>query len=110
MNELNIGENILNNPQEIAEGFNEYFSNIGPDLASKIVCPIAILRHMLKNLNPNSLHSSLKLLIISLAYCVDYQAIKQLELIRCKWYVNLDRKLFLLILKKHLTPLITIFS
>ena len=39
VNELNIGENILNNPQEIAEGFNKYFSNIGPDLASKIDMP-----------------------------------------------------------------------
>ena len=36
VNELSIGENILNDPQEIAEGFNEYFSNIGPDLADKI--------------------------------------------------------------------------
>ena len=35
-NELNMGENILNDPQEIAESFNEYFSNIGPNLASKI--------------------------------------------------------------------------
>jgi hypothetical protein len=36
VNKLNLGENILNNPTNIAEGFNEYFSNIGPDLASKI--------------------------------------------------------------------------
>ena len=39
VNELNMGENILNNPQEIVEGFNEYFSNIGPDLASKLDMP-----------------------------------------------------------------------
>ena len=31
-----MGENILNDPLQIAEGSNEYFSNIGPDLASKI--------------------------------------------------------------------------
>ncbi|CAB3998795.1 Hypothetical predicted protein [Paramuricea clavata] len=35
-NELKVGENILTNTQDIAEGFNDYFSNIGPDLASKI--------------------------------------------------------------------------
>ena len=31
-----MGETILKNPQEIVEGFNEYFSNIGPDLANEI--------------------------------------------------------------------------
>ena len=36
VNELNMGESTLNDPQDIAEVFNEYFSNIGPDLASKI--------------------------------------------------------------------------
>ena len=36
VNELNVGEQNLTSPEDIAEGFNEYFSNIGPDLASKI--------------------------------------------------------------------------
>ena len=36
VNEIKLGENILNNPRDIAEGFNNYFSNIGPDLASQI--------------------------------------------------------------------------
>ncbi len=36
VNELNLGENNLTSPIDIAEGFNDYFSNIGPDLASKI--------------------------------------------------------------------------
>ena len=36
VNESKLGENILNNPKDIAEGFNNYFSNIGPDLASQI--------------------------------------------------------------------------
>ena len=36
VNELNVGEKNLTSPEDIAEGFNEYFSNIGPDLASKI--------------------------------------------------------------------------
>ena len=36
VNELNVGEQNLTSPEDIAEGFNEYFSNIGPDLASQI--------------------------------------------------------------------------
>ena len=36
VNELNVGEQNLTSPEDIAEGFNEYFSNIGPDVASKI--------------------------------------------------------------------------
>ena len=36
VNELKLGENSLTNPRDIAEGFNEYFSNIGPNLASQI--------------------------------------------------------------------------
>ena len=36
INELRIGESKLTNSRDIAEGFNEFFSNIGPDLASKI--------------------------------------------------------------------------
>ena len=36
VNEIKPGESILNNPTDIAEGFNNYFSDIGPDLASQI--------------------------------------------------------------------------
>ena len=36
VNELKLGENCLANPEDIAEGFNDYFSNIGPNLASQI--------------------------------------------------------------------------
>ena len=36
VNELKLGENSLTSPKDIAEGFNDYFSNIGSDLASKI--------------------------------------------------------------------------
>ena len=39
VNELKVGGNILNNPKDIAEGFNNYFSNIGPYLASQIPTP-----------------------------------------------------------------------
>ena len=36
VNELTVGNNKLTCPEDIAEGFNEYFSNIGPDLSSRI--------------------------------------------------------------------------
>ena len=36
VNELNVAETNLTSPHDIAESFNDYFSNIGPDLASKI--------------------------------------------------------------------------
>ena len=36
VNELKLGENSLTNPRDIAEGFNDYFSNIGLNLASQI--------------------------------------------------------------------------
>ena len=36
VNEINLGEKNFTTPKDIAEGFNDYFSNIGPDLASKI--------------------------------------------------------------------------
>jgi hypothetical protein len=36
VNELNLDQNNLTSPKDIAEGFNDYFSNNGPDLASKI--------------------------------------------------------------------------
>ena len=39
VNELKLGEKRLTNTKDIAEGFNDYFSNIGPDLASKIDTP-----------------------------------------------------------------------
>ena len=39
VNELKVQGNILNNSKDIAESFNNYFSNIGPDLASQIPTP-----------------------------------------------------------------------
>ena len=36
VNELNLNENHLTSSKGIAEGFNNYFSNIDPDLATKI--------------------------------------------------------------------------
>ena len=39
VNELKLGQNTLNNPKDITEGFNNYFSNIGSNLASQISTP-----------------------------------------------------------------------
>ena len=39
VNELDMNKNIVQDPQEIVEGFNEYFSNMGPNLASNIAMP-----------------------------------------------------------------------
>ena len=36
VNELNVNDMILTSPNDIAEGFNTFFSNIGPNLAEKI--------------------------------------------------------------------------
>jgi hypothetical protein len=36
VNELSLSGNNLTNSEDIGEGFNEVFSNMGPDLASKI--------------------------------------------------------------------------
>jgi hypothetical protein len=36
VNELNVNYMKLTSPNDIAEGFNTFFSNIGPNLAEKI--------------------------------------------------------------------------
>ena len=36
VNELSLNENCFTSSKSIAEGFNDYFSNIGPELATKI--------------------------------------------------------------------------
>jgi hypothetical protein len=65
VNELKLGENILNNPKDIAKGFNSYFSNIGPDLASQIhTSSCNFETYMSKKLNRNLQHSNLLMLIM----------------------------------------------
>jgi hypothetical protein len=49
VNELNAGEQNLTSPEDIAEGFNEYFANIGLDLASKIDSSNSNFETYLKN-------------------------------------------------------------
>ena len=36
VNELKLGDNSLTNPKDIAEVFNDYFANIGQNLASNL--------------------------------------------------------------------------
>ena len=80
VNELTVGNNNLTCPEDIAEGFNEYFSNIGPELSSKI--DSSNLKHISKVLNQSLLHSSLLLSAKSLIFYMDFLAIKPLALIK----------------------------
>ena len=80
VNEINLGGKNFTTPKDIAEGFNDYFSNIGPDLASKIDTSNYNLKHILKLLNQNLLHSSLLLSVMSVVSCMDFPAIKPLAL------------------------------
>ena len=82
INELCVGENNLANHKDIAEGFNEYFSSIGPNLASNIDSSSYNLKRMSKILNQSLLHSSMLLSVMSLVFYMDFPAIKQLELIK----------------------------
>ena len=76
VNELTVGNNKLTCPEDIAEGFNEYFSNIGPDPQ------ITILKHISKMLNQSLLHFSLLLSTKSLIFYMGFLAIKPLALIK----------------------------
>ena len=76
INELRVGENNFTNHEDIAEGFNEYFSNIGPNLASNIDSSNYNLERMSKMLNQSLLHS------MSLIFYMVFPAIKPLELIK----------------------------
>jgi hypothetical protein len=78
VNELNVAEQNLTSPEDIAEGFNEYCSNIGPDLARKIDYSIPILKRMSKMLIQNLLLSNLLLSVMSLIFCMAFPTIKSL--------------------------------
>ena len=78
VNELTVSTSNLTCPEDIAEGFNEYFSNIGPDLSSKIDSSNTSLKHISKMLNQNLLHSSLLLSAKSLIFYMGFLAIKPL--------------------------------
>ena len=54
-NIFNVGNNIVQNPQEIADGLNNYFINIGQHLASQIPQPNVDPLHYINQDNFNSL-------------------------------------------------------
>ena len=61
VNELILEENILNNPEDISEGFNNYFSNIGHNLASQIDTSNCNFETYVKKLHQSLLHCNLQL-------------------------------------------------
>ena len=66
MNELNLNDNNLTTPKDIAEGFNDYFSNIGPELATEIESSTSISKCM--PLMPNQSLLAFKPFIVSHVY------------------------------------------
>ena len=82
VNELTLGNNNLICPEDIAEGFNEYFSNIGPDLSSEIDPSNYNFGTISKMLNQSLLRSNILLSTKSLIFCMHFLAIKPLVLIR----------------------------
>ena len=80
VNELKLGENVLNNPNDIAEGFNSYFSNIGPDLASQIHTTNCNFESYIKKAKSEFAAFHLQMLIMSTSCSAHYLATKQLAL------------------------------
>ena len=58
VNALNINDMKFTKPKDIAEGFNTFFSNIGPNLAQEIDTAESNLKTTLTKLSLNLLHSS----------------------------------------------------
>ena len=66
VNELNLNESNLTTPKDIAEGFNDYFSNIGPELASKI--DSSYINFEMYAINTNSEFAAFKPVVVSHVY------------------------------------------
>ena len=113
-----LGENILNNPKDIAEGFNSYFSNIGPDLASQIHTSSCNFETYVKKAksefaafqptNVNNVYQLLSGLSRNKATGLDKISCKIIKiaalviataLLDCTndWYMNIDKKMFNLV-------------
>jgi hypothetical protein len=68
-------------PFDHAEGFSDYFSNIGPDLASKIDTPNLNFQTYVEKANlknQSSVHSSQSLSVMSTISCMVFLATKPL--------------------------------
>ena len=82
VNELNLNDNNLITPKDIAEGFNDYFSNIGPELATEIES--SDINFEMYAINAKSEFTAFKPVIVShvYRYYLGFQATKPLALIR----------------------------
>ena len=66
VHELNLNDNNLTTPKDIAEGFNDYFSNIGPKLATEIES--SNINFEMYAINAKSEFTALKPVIVSNVY------------------------------------------
>ena len=84
VNELNLNDNNLTTPKDIAEGFNDYFSIIGPELASKIEIEFSNINFEMYTINAKSEFTAFKPVVVShvYVYYLGFQATKPLGLIR----------------------------
>ena len=57
INQIKLNDTTIVDKSMIARSFNNYFSNIGPNLAKKIPNSNKSFRHFLRNENPNTLLS-----------------------------------------------------
>ena len=68
MNKLNLNDKNLTTPKDIAEGFNDYFSNIGPELATEIES--SNINFEMYAINAKSEFTAFKPVIVSHVYCL----------------------------------------
>ena len=68
VNELNLNDNNLTTPKDITEGFNDYFSNIGPKLASEIEIESSNIKFEMYTINAKSEFTAFKPVVVSHVY------------------------------------------
>ena len=68
MNELNLNAKNLTTSKDIVEGFNDYFSNIGPELATEIES--SNINFEMYAINAKSEFTAFKPVIVSHVYCL----------------------------------------
>ena len=113
INQLKLGNNLLNNPKDIAEGFNNYFANIGPNLAEKFQTSVCDAETYVKKATSeftafqpttvNNVYQLLNGLLSSAQFGFRKSHSTATVFLDCtnEWYVNIDKKLFNLVdLKK----------
>ena len=95
VDELNIGGSNLTNSKDIAEGFNDFFSNVGPHLASKIDTSNCNFQEHIKNIESEftAFEAVTTVLTNFIISCVAFLALKPLAL--TKFLVKSSRLLHL---------------